>query len=207
MARPWLLSDAPLVHDCVIMTCCKQVFSFWNVCRFFPCRPPPNPLVTCAISLFDLCSLISSKLVLHVTSCLYVRGNVKESGIMHYLCVCLIMWQRNTNKDTTQVCDTPAYFTEAGFTGRWCSILVGLASLRTPFLPPWHGAFLPDRWPRVTDGILHAHNQPMRPAEAPARPRGQVWDQECENRGGGGREMEGKEWKKEQRVNVKRAWF
>lgn len=68
-----------------------------------------------------------------------------------------------------------------GFSGFW-------PPSGTPsFLPwhAWHGAFLPDWWPRVTDGILHAYNQPMRAAEAPARPRGRVWDQECENSGAG----------------------
>lgn len=39
---------------------------------------------------------------------------------------------RNTNKETTQVCNTPTCLTAAGFMGRCCSKLVGLASLGTP---------------------------------------------------------------------------
>lgn len=38
-----------------------------------------------------------------------------------------------------------------------------------PFCPwhAWHGAFLSDRWPHMTDGILHAYNRLMRAAAAP----------------------------------------
>lgn len=44
---------------------------------------------------------------------------------------------------------------------------------------PWQREFQPDWWPRMTDDILHAYNQPM-------RPRGWSSDQECEVSGGEG---------------------
>lgn len=95
MANPWFLSEAPLVHDRVIMKCCKQVFSFWNVCN-------------------------------------EIRNVCTESGIMQELCVWLVMWRRNTNEDTTQVCNTPVCLTGGGFTGRCCSILVGFGLPQEP---------------------------------------------------------------------------
>lgn len=56
---------------------------------------------------------------------------------------------------------------------RWGSVVVSFVSLGRPtptlFHPwhPWHGAFLSDWWPNMTEGFLHAYNQLMRPAAAP----------------------------------------
>ncbi len=76
----------------------------------------------------------------------------------------------------TPVCFDGTHYLSSSDWPEMGSVFVGFVSLGTLFHPwhPWQGAFLSDWWPHMTDGILHAYNQLMRPAADPRDRRARV---------------------------------